>query len=66
MKRHIYLRMKSVAEAREIFLSRFDLQGMLPPEEIATAKARGRVTSAPVWAKRSSPSTHQAAMDGFA
>ncbi|MFZ2088631.1 MAG: molybdopterin biosynthesis protein [Desulfobaccales bacterium] len=66
MKRHIYLRMKSVTEAREIFFSRFDLQGMLPPEEIATAKARGRVTSAPVWAKRSSPSTHQAAMDGFA
>ena len=66
MKRHIYLRMKSVAEAREIFLSRFDLTAMLPPEEIATVSARGRVTAEPVWARRSSPATHQAAMDGFA
>ncbi len=66
MKRHIYLRMKSVDEAREIFLSRFDLDNMLPPEEIRTVTARGRVTAAPVWAKRSSPAIHQAAMDGFA
>ncbi len=66
MKRHIYLRMKSVTEAREIFLSRFDLNTMLPPEEIATVGARGRVTAAAVWARRSSPATHQAAMDGFA
>jgi putative molybdopterin biosynthesis protein len=66
MKRQIYLRMKSVTEAREIFLSRFDLKGMLPPEEVATVAARGRVTAAPVWARRSSPATHQAAMDGFA
>jgi putative molybdopterin biosynthesis protein len=66
MKRHIYLRMKSVTEARENFLSRFDLKAMLPPEEIATVAAMGRVTAAPVWAKRSSPATHQAAMDGFA
>ena len=66
MKRHIYLRMKSVPEAREIFLSRFDLKNLLPPEEIPTVAARGRVTAAPVWARRSSPATHQAAMDGFA
>ena len=30
MKRHIYLKMKTVEEAREIFLSRFDLDGFLP------------------------------------
>jgi len=29
MKRHIYLRMKPVEEARETFLSRFDLPGLL-------------------------------------
>jgi putative molybdopterin biosynthesis protein len=58
--------MKSVAEARELFLSRFDLKTLLPPEEILTTAARGRVTAAPVWARRSSPATHQAAMDGFA
>ena len=28
MKRHIYLNMKSVEEAREIFLSRFDLDNV--------------------------------------
>jgi putative molybdopterin biosynthesis protein len=66
MKRHIYLRMKSVTEAREIFLSRFELKSFLPPEEISTVAALGRVTAKPVWAKRSSPATHQAAMDGFA
>ncbi|MEW6386971.1 MAG: molybdopterin biosynthesis protein [Thermodesulfobacteriota bacterium] len=66
MKRHIYLRMQSVAEARKIFLSCFDVKNLLPPEEIPTVAARGRVTAAPVWARRSSPATHQAAMDGFA
>jgi putative molybdopterin biosynthesis protein len=66
MKRHIYLRMKSVDEARDIFLSRFDLKAMLPPEESPAAAARGRVTATPVWARRSSPAAHQAAMDGFA
>jgi molybdenum cofactor synthesis domain-containing protein len=66
MKRHIYLRMKSVAEAREIFLSRFTPGTFLPPEGVLTVAARGRVTAAPVWARRSSPALHQAAMDGFA
>jgi putative molybdopterin biosynthesis protein len=58
--------MKSLEEARELWLARFDLNAMLAPEEIATVEARGRVTAAPVMALRSSPSAHQAAMDGFA
>ena len=58
--------MKSPEEARELFLARFDLKAMLPPEEVATAAARRRVTAAPVWARWSSPAAHQAAMDGFA
>ena len=66
MKRKIYLKMKTPGEAREIFLSRFDLQNFLPAEEIPTAAARGRVTARPVWARWSSPAAHQAAMDGFA
>ena len=66
MKRRIYLHMKSLDEGRELFLARFDLKGMLPPEEISTVAARGRVTAAPVWARWSSPAAHQAAMDGFA
>jgi putative molybdopterin biosynthesis protein len=66
MERRIYLRMESPEKAREIFLSRFDLQGLLPPEEIFTVGARGRVTAAPAIARWSSPGVHQAAMDGFA
>src|SRR4030042_1608143 len=66
MKRRIYLRMESPAKARELFLSRFDLAAMLPPEEVPTSAARGRVTAAPAMARWSSPGVHQAAMDGFA
>jgi len=66
MKRRIYLRMESPEKARELFLSRFDLQNMLPPEEIFTIAARGRVTATPAMARWSSPAVHQAAMDGFA
>jgi putative molybdopterin biosynthesis protein len=66
MKRRIYLHMKSLEEAREIFLSRFDIQALAQVEEISTAAAQGRVTAAPVMALRSSPGAHQAAMDGFA
>ena len=66
MTRRIYLRMKSLEEAREIFFSRFDLAAMARAEEIATGTAAGRVTAAAVWARRSSPAVHQAAMDVFA
>jgi putative molybdopterin biosynthesis protein len=66
MKRHIYLRMESPEKARELFLSRFDVAAMLPPEEIPTAAALGRVTAAPAMARWSSPAVHQGAMDGFA
>ncbi len=66
MKRHIYLKMKTVEEARELFLSRFNLDGFLPPEEIRTVEALGRVTAAPVFARLSSPHYHSAAMDGYA
>ena len=66
MKRRIYLRMKSLEEARELWFARFDLKAMLATKEIPTMAARGRVTAAPVMARRSSPAAHQAAMDGFA
>jgi len=65
-KRHIYLDMKSVVEARQILLSCVDADSYLPPEEIATTAARGRVTAAPVYARLSSPHYHSAAMDGYA
>jgi putative molybdopterin biosynthesis protein len=66
MKRRIYLRMKSLEEARELWFARFDLKALRATEEILTMAARGRVTAAPVMARRSSPAAHQAAMDGFA
>ncbi len=66
MKRRIYLHMKSLEEARALWLARFDPQAPTAPEEVATIAARGRVTAAPVMARRSSPAAHQAAMDGFA
>ena len=66
MKRRIYLSMKSLEEAREVWLGRFDLNAMAQAEEIAVVAARGRVTAGPVMARRSSPAAHQAAMDGFA
>ena len=66
MKRRIYLSMKSLAEARELWLSRFDLDAMAEAEEVPVTAAPGRVTAGPVMARRSSPAAHQAAMDGFA
>jgi putative molybdopterin biosynthesis protein len=65
MKRHVYLSMKSLAEARDIFSKVWkDKRGL--PEEINVEDALGRVTSEPVFAKISSPSYHSAAMDGIA
>ncbi|HZE21473.1 MAG TPA: molybdopterin biosynthesis protein, partial [Desulfobaccales bacterium] len=66
MKRRIYLRMKSLEEAREIWLGRFDPDALAQTEEIAVTDAASRVTAGPVMARRSSPAAHQAAMDGFA
>jgi putative molybdopterin biosynthesis protein len=58
--------MKSLEEARELWLSRFDLDAMAQAEEVSVTAAAGRVTAGPVMARRSSPAAHQAAMDGFA
>lgn len=66
VKRNVYLRMKSLMEAREIFESAFDWSGLAGVETVATADALGRVTVAPVLANVSSPSYHGAAMDGYA
>ena len=41
MKRRIYLRMKSLEEARELWLARFDLKAMAASEEIPTACGPG-------------------------
>lgn len=65
MKRNIYLAMKGLDEAREIF-SRVWTEKKTLPEQINTEDALGRVTSEPVYARVSAPTYHSAAMDGIA
>jgi putative molybdopterin biosynthesis protein len=65
MKRNVYLKMKSLKEAREIFLSRWK-EVRTGSEVICTEEALGRVTACPVVARISAPSYHAAAMDGIA
>jgi putative molybdopterin biosynthesis protein len=66
MKRTVYLKMKSLSEARRIFADAIDWPSLRGTETIATADALGRITAEPVFARYSSPSYHGAAMDGYA
>ncbi len=66
MARRIYLKMKSLKQAREIFLGHWNLANMLSAEKVPTLEAPGRVTAAPVFARFSAPTFHSAAMDGIA
>jgi len=65
-KRHVYLDLKGLKEARDIFLDRFDLGDWLQPETIPVDQALDRVTASPIFARFSSPGFHAAAMDGIA
>ncbi|MCJ7685843.1 MAG: molybdopterin biosynthesis protein [Desulfobacteraceae bacterium] len=66
MKRQVYLSMKSLEEAKEIFFARFDPGLRAGIEVIKTEESSGRVTAEPVFARRSAPSYHSSAMDGIA
>ncbi|RJR25737.1 MAG: molybdopterin biosynthesis protein, partial [Desulfobacteraceae bacterium] len=66
MKRSVYLSMKSLDEARDIFLGSLGKGYLTGTEIIGIDEALGRVTAEPVFAKYSSPSYHSAAMDGVA
>jgi putative molybdopterin biosynthesis protein len=65
-KRNIYLKMKTLAEAREIILTEFLSQAPLSTEVIPVQDSVGRILSRPVTAELSSPHFHAAAMDGVA
>ena len=65
-KRNIYLKKKSLAEARALVAERFPVPADWPVETVATPEALGRVLAAPVFARLSSPGFHAAAMDGVA
>jgi len=64
-KRHVYLHMKTLEEARRLW---FDKTGTLRTrvESMAAHAALNRVTAQPVTARHSVPHYHGAAMDGIA
>ena len=66
MKRNVYLKKKSLAEAREILFDRFSDAGLTPSETVPVPEAVGRVLADAVFARLSSPNFHAAAMDGIA
>jgi len=65
-KRNVYLKMKSLQEARAIVDESFLVADVLAPETIAVTEAVGRVLAQPVYAKTSAPHFNAAAMDGLA
>ncbi len=66
MPRNVYLKMKSLDEARRIVRERLVPLRQLPSETLPVPEAVGRVLAAPVYAAISAPSYHAAAMDGVA
>ncbi len=65
-KRNIYLKMKTLQEARKMMFQEFCNLNMADPETVTVTDIVGRVLAAPVTAKLSSPNFHGAAMDGIA
>lgn len=65
MKRAIYLKKKSLDEAKAVASGLAKLI-RLETETVPVIDSRGRVTAEPVFAKTSSPPFHCAAMDGIA
>jgi len=66
LKRQVYLKMKTLEEAKEIFFARFGTNLRTEVEEIPTGESLGRITAKPVFAGISTPTYHSAAMDGIA
>ena len=65
MKRHIYLKKKTLEEA-EVISSEVAKLIRLETETIPVIRSLGRVIAEPLFAKVSSPPFHCAAMDGIA
>jgi putative molybdopterin biosynthesis protein len=66
MKRTIYLKKKTLEEAKKIVSSKVVSLIHLGIETISVIHSSGRVTAEPIFAKISSPPFHCAAMDGIA
>jgi len=65
-KRHVYLKMTTVEQARELLAAALTTVPRLTPESVPSTEALGRVTAEPVFAAACSPHYCAAAMDGFA
>ena len=66
MKRRVYLKMKTIEEAKEVFFSGFGTDLRSGEVEIPVEESLGRITAKPVFARISTPTYHSAAMDGIA
>ncbi len=64
--RNVYLKMKTLSEARRIVDEAFAVSEVLAAETVSVPEAVGRVLAEPVQAKLSSPHFNAAAMDGLA
>jgi molybdopterin biosynthesis enzyme len=64
-KRNIYLKMKTLDEARNLWAEETS-SVFMATETIPTASALGRVLAQPIIARSSVPHYHGAAMDGIA
>ena len=65
-KRNVYLKMKTLEEARRVVESHFPGANIPAAELVAVPQAVGRVLAEPVYAKISAPHFNAAAMDGLA
>jgi putative molybdopterin biosynthesis protein len=65
-KRNVYLKMKTLQEARETVEGQFSVEETLAAEEVPVPQAVGRVLAEPIYANVSAPHFNAAAMDGLA
>ncbi len=65
-QRNVYLKMKTLQEAREIIDEKFSVEDSLVAETVPVPQAVGRALAEPVYAKISAPHFNAAAMDGLA
>ncbi len=66
MKRRIYLKKKTLAEAQELIRRAISWKDFLGSERIPTRQALGRITAEALYARFSVPAFNAAAMDGIA
>jgi putative molybdopterin biosynthesis protein len=64
--RNVYLKMKTLAEARQIVDDTFAVSNRLAAETVPVPEAVGRILAEPIQARLSSPHFNAAAMDGLA